>query len=115
MTHKKEPVFEEYRYAPFNLMLRKVYILINVRIDFLQHTGDIANILSYVAWLKSSRIDYEGVHLKELKMIFIEIFIFSIINALSFKNDFGENRIKFRLLVFELSTLEHPGSMSAKF
>ena len=48
-------------------------------------------------------------------MIFIENFIFFIINALSSKNDFGKNRIKFRLLVFELLTLEYPGSMSAKF
>ena len=48
-------------------------------------------------------------------MIFIEIFIIFILNALSFKNGFGENRIKFRLLVFELLTLEHPGSMSANF
>ena len=48
-------------------------------------------------------------------MILIENFIFSIINALSFRKDFGENRIKFRLLVFESLALEYPGSMSAKF
>ena len=45
-------------------------------------------------------------------MLFIEIVFFPIINALSCKNDFGENRIKFRLLVFELLTLNRfsPGS-----
>ena len=48
-------------------------------------------------------------------MIYIENLIFSMINALSSKKDFGENRIKFRLLVFELLALEYPGSMSAKF
>ena len=48
-------------------------------------------------------------------MIFIENLIFFMINALSFKKDFGENRIKCRLLVFELLALENPGSMSAKF
>ena len=48
-------------------------------------------------------------------MILIENLFFSIINALSSKNDIGETRIKFRLLVFELLTLEYPGSMSAKF
>ena len=48
-------------------------------------------------------------------MIFIEILIFFMINALSFKKDFGDNRIKFRLLVLELLALKSPGSMSAKF
>ena len=47
-------------------------------------------------------------------MIFIEKFIIFMIHALSFEKDSGENRIKFRLLVFELLTLEYPGSMSAK-
>ena len=37
-------------------------------------------------------------------MIFIENLFFSIINALSCKNDSGENHIKIRLLVFELLT-----------
>ena len=48
-------------------------------------------------------------------MIFIENFIYSMINAPSFKKDSGENRIRFRRLVFELLTLKYPGSMSAKF
>ena len=48
-------------------------------------------------------------------MIFIENFISFMINAPSYKKDSGENRIKFRLLVFELLTLNYPGSMSAKF
>ena len=48
-------------------------------------------------------------------MVLLEISIFSIINALSFKTGIGEKSIKFRLLVFELLTLEYPGSMSAKF
>ena len=48
-------------------------------------------------------------------MIFIENLILFMMNAQSFETDFGENRIKFRLLVFELLALENPGSMSAKF
>ena len=46
-------------------------------------------------------------------MIFIENFIFFIMNALSFKNDFGEKRFKFRLS-FRVINTRIPGVNECK-
>ena len=53
--------------------------------------------------------------LKEFVLIWYGKFHYFTINALNLYDNFGEKRIKFRILVFVLLAFEEPGSMSANF
>ena len=55
------------------------------------------------------------IRLKEFVLIWYGKFHYFTINALNLYDNFGEKRIKFRLLVFVLLAFEDPGSMSANF